>query len=275
MEKEQDGLQNVELGAKERSVMSNEELPLEVVRAQIDLLEKEHTRGNKVAYFVDYLDPELSLEDRLAVAFDELQIKKEQQDKISKYLALLELKHKETLYHSIRVGLAAKGIAKHMKLDEKALLYAGLLHDVGKSMVPLSTLSKTEGWTDKDTEAMDEHVAKSYELLRDTFDFSAEIVAQHHLFQAHAYPAKPLQPLHEHTVEIQKAIESDGRILALADVYDALHRVNEKFGGLKTFSGEQVKEQMLRMNPDQVELIEELYDAGVFTLEIFPKKEGM
>jgi hypothetical protein len=59
--------------------------------------------------------------------------------------------------------------------------------------------------------------------------------------------------------------------LALADVYDALHRVNEKFGGLKAFSGEQVKEQMLRMNPDLVELVDELYDTGVFTTDVFPR----
>lgn len=255
------------------SADSTDATPPEVIQEQADLLISEHGPKEKAPYFVDYLDPTISLEDRLDGAFGQLQVSKEQQEKILKYLGLLDLKHKETYRHSIRVGLAAKGIAEHQHLDAKALLYAGLMHDVGKSMIPLSTLGKTEGWTSKDTETMDGHVMKGYELLRDTFDFSAEVILLHHRFQSRQYPEQLPEPLHEYADETQNLIQTYGRILALADVYDALHRVNEKFGGLQAFSGQQVKEQMLRMNPDEVALVEELFAAGVFTTAVYPKKE--
>ncbi len=274
MKKEVSGIEPRPQESPEHAPMGMEELPPEAAQAQARVLNIEHDREAQQPYFVDYLDPEIPLEERLATAFGELQISQEQQDKILAYLKLLELKHTETFYHSIRVGLAARGIAKHLNMDEKALLYAGLLHDIGKSMVPLSTLSKTEGWTADDTAAMDEHVLKSYELLRDTFDFSAEIVKLHHRFQSRPYPEKVPEPLHPYTDDTKKKIESGGRMLALADVYDALHRINEKFGGREAFSGDKVKEQMLQMNPDQTELVEELYDAGIFTTATFPRTES-
>lgn len=201
----------------------------------------------------------------LESVFDELAIVEDQRGGIRKYLDLLRAKHRETYKHSIRVGLSARRIARHLHLDEKALLYAGLLHDVGKSQVPTALLQKTAGWTMEDTAAMDAHVLHSYQLLQGTFDFTAEVVVLHHRFQERKYPEEIPPFLHAYSGETQKLIRTYGRVLALADVYDALHRNNDKFGG-RPLSGGEIQEQMLRLNPDQTELIEELYKAGVFSV---------
>jgi HD-GYP domain-containing protein (c-di-GMP phosphodiesterase class II) len=55
-----------------------------------------------------------------------------------------------------------------------------------------------------------------------------------------------------------------GRILAIADVYDALHRKNSKYGESKYLTDEEIKQKMLEGNTDRVDLIEDLYEAGIF-----------
>src|SRR3989344_8568671 len=70
------------------------------------------------------------------------------------FLAILKQKSEFTYHHSLRVGLLARRIARFMHLDEKALFFAGIFHDLGKSQVPLNTLHKTSGWTPDDSKIM-------------------------------------------------------------------------------------------------------------------------
>lgn len=218
--------------------------------------------------FADYFEPGASLEDRVQMDLEELRVDLDKREVIRTYLDLIKAKHQGSYEHSLRVGLIARQIAKFMASNEKALLYAGLLHDVGKTMVPTSTLSKTEGWTPEDTANVQAHVESGYKLLRDKFDFTAEVILMHHRFQTRPYPEESPQPLHEYSEDTKALIKEYGRILAMADVYDALHRINDKHGVKRSLSGEEIREQMLSLNPDRTELIEQLYTAGVFTTNI-------
>jgi len=56
-----------------------------------------------------------------------------------------------------------------------------------------------------------------------------------------------------------------GRILALVDTYDALHRVNFQEGKVQQLTPTEIKERMLKNNPDQRVLVESLYNAGILT----------
>ncbi|MFA6252656.1 MAG: HD domain-containing protein [Patescibacteria group bacterium] len=218
--------------------------------------------------FVDYFDTSVSLEDRVQTDLDELQVAPNKREAIHKYLDLIKDKHQSSYEHSLRVGLIARQIAKFMGIDEKVLLYAGLLHDVGKTMVPASTLLKTEGWTPEDTANVQAHVESGYKLLRDKFDFTAEVILRHHRFQTRPYPEELPKSLHEYSEDTKTLINEYGRILAMADVYDALHRINDKHGVKRALNGEEIHEQMLSLNPDRTELVEKLYAAGVFTTNI-------
>ena len=212
--------------------------------------------------FRDYLDPNLSLEERLSEAFDELSLSNDQRRLLKVFLATLKQKETATFEHSIRVGLIARRIARFLHLDEKALFYAGLMHDIGKTLTPLDTLKKTEKWTDLDQEKIESHVTDGFKLLKGQFDFTAEIVKNHHKFQKGGYPKKTLPFLHEYSEGTSAMIVWYGRVLALADTYDALHRVNDKFGPL---SGLDIKKKILSLNPDQKSLIEKLYDLGILS----------
>src|SRR3989344_1846047 len=183
--------------------------------------------------FAHYLDPRIPLEQHLVSAFEELRIASEQREALIGFLAPLKVKSKQTYEHSLRVGLLARRISRFMHLDERALLYAGLMHDVGKALTPLETLHKTVGWSAEDTAAMRPHVMDSYRLLRGFFNFSAEIVVWPHRFPHDGYPQHIPAPLHEYSEGTKVQVAYYGRLFALADSYDACHRINSKFGDQK------------------------------------------
>jgi len=214
--------------------------------------------------FVHYMDPSVTLEERLKLAFDELHLSDEQRESIMAFLNLLKLKDLETYNHSIRVALVARNIARFMHLDEKALFYPGLLHDMGKLLTSLKTLRKTKEWTNDDAQEMKKHVLEGYCLIRGFFDFTAEVIKWHHRFQIHGYPENVPDLLHHYSEGTKTMILMYGRLLSLADSYDAMHRINQASGG-RPLSGQEIKERMLKLNPDQKILIEGLYNADIFT----------
>lgn len=225
-----------------------------------------------MAKFLQYLDPTVSLETRLLEALSELNILLGYREKIMVFLNPLAIKDPATYEHSIRVGLLARRIGKFIHMDEKALFYAGVLHDVGKAQTDLRTLQKTSGWTEADTKEIQRHVMDGYRLIRQVFDFSAEIILWHHRYQWAGYPKKLPPHLHKFCLGTETMIALYGRILAIADCYDALHRVNDKHGD-KPLTGEDIKRKMFEYNPDQKALLNELYEAGILTTTIVPDTE--
>ena len=218
--------------------------------------------------FLDYFDPAVPLQTRLQMIFAEMEIPEEQRKSVAAFIEPLKIKDLPTYEHSIRVGILSAAIAKVMRLDEKALLYAGLLHDVGKIQTNPATLKKTEGWTEADTAEVKKHVLDGYRLVRGKFDFSAEIILWHHRFQSAGYPKRLPKPLHDYCRGTNAVIPMFGRMLALADCFDALHRVNGKFGDASVATGEAIKAKMFELNRDQRALIQKLYDEHIFTTRI-------
>ncbi len=224
--------------------------------------------------FANYLDPSIPLEERLRWAFDELQISDNHREGIAAFLNLLKVKHLPTYEHSIRVALLARRIARFAHLNEKPLFYAGLLHDEGKAQTRVELLRKTEGWTPADFEEIKQHVLDGYRLVRGHFDFSADIILWHHGFQADGYPTELPPLLHPYSEGVKTLIKMYGRILSLADCFDALHRASNKSGEKRLLTGEQIREEMLKRNPDQQTLIEDLYNVGILTAYVVSEERA-
>ena len=55
--------------------------------------------------FVDYLNPDIQIEERLRWAFDELHLSNEQRESVTAFVRPLKVKDSATYEHSIRVGL--------------------------------------------------------------------------------------------------------------------------------------------------------------------------
>lgn len=130
----------------------------------------------------------------------------------------LEAKDKYTCGHSGRVALYATVIAEQLGLDStrcREIHMTGLLHDVGKIGVPDAILGKPARLTDEEFEIVKQHPQIGYDILRHIDDFSyvlPGVLHHHEAFDGSGYPHRLAGA----------AIPMDGRILAVADAYDAM-----------------------------------------------------
>ena len=131
-----------------------------------------------------------------------------------------EYRDDETHQHTERVGSTAASLAEQLGLtdDEVALIrLAAPLHDVGKLAVPDGILLKPGKLTTDEFRKMQAHVPAGASLLAGSssrvLQLAAEIALTHHeRWDGTGYPNK-LQG---------EAIPISGRIVAVADVFDAL-----------------------------------------------------
>jgi putative nucleotidyltransferase with HDIG domain len=222
-----------------------------------DLIKKESTLKFNPYWAYD------SLDDPFKHALIKAGIEEEDIVAIQAFLAPLSVKGDEGVFHyehSLRVGILCARIAQWMLLDPKPLLFAGLLHDIGKALVDPKLLGKTDKWTKKDQKAIEPHVMDGFKLLRGKFDFSAQIIVEHHRFQPCAYPKEPSTMLHPYSHKTEVMIGFYSRLLALADSFDAMHRVNSR-GAL---TGQQIHDKLIEYNPDLAITINNLYSLGIF-----------
>ena len=200
-------------------------------------------------------------------AFDSEGVAQNHRDDIKAYLQILKNRDQKTYEHSVRVGILASKIAIYAAkpgISARMLLWAGLLHDIGKALVPSGVLTKTSNFTQEDYAAMEPHVKYGWDMLTNVHDWTAQIVVRHHQFGPHPYPAV-LPPLPEHLHEKAEMIQTAARFLAMADYYDAMtNRGNDK-NGRKPLTPEQRREFYMKDNADQKELAELLESVGVLT----------
>jgi len=206
-----------------------------------------------------------TLEEQLENEFLDLGISRKDRGSIKAPLIILRNKDIPTYEHSIRVGIISAEIARHMHLDPKVMFYAGVLHDIGKFLVPPEVLKKTEGFNEEDMKKIKKHPEYTYQVLRGIHEFSAEIALRHHRYQEKGYPKKLPKSNIPFSPNTKLMIDFFARILSLADFYDAISsRVNDKFGEKRKLTPEEVKSIILMKNPDQKYLINDLYADGIF-----------
>ena len=140
-------------------------------------------------------------------------------DRVARAFAeIIDTKSPFTYRHSIAVADYAKAIATRMNLDDEAIrqLYrASLLHDIGKLGVSSRILEKAGPLTPEERTQMQEHPVHTMAILERVSAFRrfARVAAFHHeKLDGSGYPWR-LQA---------SELDQPARILAVADVYDAL-----------------------------------------------------
>lgn len=138
------------------------------------------------------------------------------------FVSLSRLKNKDdyTYMHSVTVCALMISLGRQVGMDEKQLReagMAGLLHDMGKALVPLEILNKPGKLTDAEFAIMREHPRKGWELLNTGTSGATEIakdVCLHHheRHDGRGYPDK-LTP---------DKMSAFVRMSAICDVYDAI-----------------------------------------------------
>ncbi len=136
-------------------------------------------------------------------------------------LWLTQLKNKDeyTAQHSLNVCMLSIVLGRHIGLSLKDLNRVGLcgmMHDMGKMLVPLEILNKPGRLTDDEMEIMQSHTHLGYELLKSSqgmFKGAIETALTHHERQdGKGYPRG--LPAHK--------LSYFSNIVAIADIYDAI-----------------------------------------------------
>lgn len=127
--------------------------------------------------------------------------------------------HEYTYMHCVNVGILSVSIGVKLDFEREELIQlgaAGILHDIGKKKIPLEILDKPGKLSKEEYDLMKQHAAFGYDMISDNEEFSnisKTAVLQHHeRYDGSGYP-------HGLTGE---RITLFGRILAVADTYDAM-----------------------------------------------------
>src|SRR5690554_4287561 len=137
---------------------------------------------------------------------------------IHPFMKILQLYDNYTEDHSKNVAELAKKIAVYMRFEQdlvNKIYLAGLVHDIGKVIIPRSILNKSGHLTVREFEKIKKHPIWGYEILKESKRLSrvAEIVLYHHeRWDGKGYP-KGLSG---------KSIPLFSRIIAVADAWDAM-----------------------------------------------------
>lgn len=135
------------------------------------------------------------------------------------WLGLLKDVDEYTAEHSLNVAMLSIVLGRQVGLsppDLETLGLCGMLHDMGKSEIPLDVLNKEGALTEQEFELMKSHSARGYKILKEKSDITplaAEVAHSHHeRLNGRGYP---------------RQLKADDiayftRIVAIADAYDAI-----------------------------------------------------
>ncbi|MGH2880285.1 MAG: HD domain-containing phosphohydrolase [Solirubrobacteraceae bacterium] len=176
-----------------------------------------------------------------------------QAETIFRLARVVEFRDEETGHHLQRMSSYCETLAHALGLDAEyaeQLRLASQLHDVGKVAVPDTILLKRGKLTDEEFEVIKTHAETGYEMLSGSssavVQLGARIARSHHeRWDGGGYP-KGLAG---------EAIPAEGRIAALADVFDALtsDRVYRPAFPLKSAVEMMLKERGTHFDPDMLD----------------------
>jgi putative nucleotidyltransferase with HDIG domain len=136
-------------------------------------------------------------------------------------LPLLQLKEFDqyTTTHSMNVAVLSMALGEFLGLsarDVRGLGMAGLLHDVGKTKIPLEVLTKPGKLTDEERALMNEHPAAGARMLLqadEDLDVPIVVAYEHHIMiNGGGYPA----------LHYGRSCHHASTLVHVCDVYDAL-----------------------------------------------------
>ncbi len=134
-------------------------------------------------------------------------------------LARLKSADEYTYMHSVTVCALMVSLGKELGMDEgqcREAGLAGMLHDLGKALMPQDVLNKPGKLTPEEFDIIKQHPVKGYELLRQARDIPSgvsDVCLHHHeRYDGTGYPDK----------QAGEGITLLSRMGAICDVYDAV-----------------------------------------------------
>ena len=145
------------------------------------------------------------------------------------FLPLLSLREFDeyTTTHSLNVSVLTMALAEAMEMparDVRAFGVAGLLHDLGKTKIPIDILNKPGKLSDDERAVMQSHTVEGAKLILMSdrqLDLAAAVAYEHHIMlNGNGYPRR----------HIDRECHCASALVHVCDVYDAL-RTNRPYRG--------------------------------------------
>ncbi len=139
-------------------------------------------------------------------------------------IPLLKLKEFDqyTTTHALNVSVLTMALAEFMGLaprDVRAFGVAGLLHDIGKTRVPLEILTKPGKLEPEERALMNQHTTDGARIIIETeehLDLAAVVAYEHHIMlDGGGYP----------TLRFRRDCHYASKLVHVCDVYDALRTI--------------------------------------------------
>lgn len=174
---------------------------------------------------------------------------------------VVEARDLYTVHHAERVGRYSRAIGQayglHERVDQDALYRGGVLHDLGKAVIPSEILLKNGPLSEEEWAIMRTHSVageRICEPLRSTAGYLTMIRHHHERFDGAGYP--------DHLVG--EDIPLAARIAAVADAYDAMITPRPYRNGLEP---ERVRQELVsgagrQWDPPVVDVFLGLLDGG-------------
>ncbi len=124
-----------------------------------------------------------------------------------------------TFYHSVNTSILAMSLGHHLEFDRTTLHQigvGGLLHDIGKTKIPVEILNKPGRFKPDEMEIMKQHVLRGVEILSTTTglgdSYLRPALEHHERVDGTGYPYR----------RVRSELSQVGMMAAVVDIYDAM-----------------------------------------------------
>lgn len=150
---------------------------------------------------------------------DQISTNVNQNDNIIMYLSQIRNADEYTYTHCVNTAIYSMLIARWLRMQDNEvdrIIKSGLMHDIGKTQIPVAVLNKKGSLTQEEYETIKKHTILGYKLVENAGNISNDIkrviLFHHERIDGSGYPFK----LERNSIDLYS------RIIAVADVFDAM-----------------------------------------------------
>lgn len=171
------------------------------------------------------------------------------------FLALCEINHFSTKEHMERVALLADRTARKLRKDYKAAFFAGLLHDIGKLLLPAKLFDGHNINQDEYAE-IKTHAVASFKALKKFHLFSALCAGLHHNIYKAGYGIDLNEFPEDLSPSTIKKVLETSTIISICDFVDAYNNRDTEIKDGSNENSKTLKEMLYEKYPNDLGVVD-------------------